>query len=32
MPHPYKSLRDWLADEEELGNVMRITAPIKCGD
>ncbi len=32
MPHPYKSLRDWLADEEELGNVMRITEPIKCGD
>jgi 3-polyprenyl-4-hydroxybenzoate decarboxylase len=28
----WKSFRDWLADEEKLGNVLRIKTPIKCGD
>jgi len=28
----WKSFRDWLADEEKLGNVIRIKTPIKCGD
>lgn len=32
MPYPYKSTRDWVADEEKLGNVVRIKAPISCGD
>ncbi len=32
MPYPYKSLAEWFADEEALGNVRRFTAPIKCGD
>ncbi len=32
MPYPYQSLAEWLAEEEELGNVLRIKAPIKCGD
>ena len=32
MPYPYKSLSEWLAEEEELGHVLRIKAPIKCGD
>jgi 3-polyprenyl-4-hydroxybenzoate decarboxylase len=32
MSYPYKSLRDWLLEEENLGTVVRITAPIKCGD
>ncbi len=32
MTHPFRSFRDWLAYEEELGNVLRITTPIKCGD
>lgn len=32
MPYPYKSIREWLIDEEELGNVLRIRMPIKCGD
>jgi 3-polyprenyl-4-hydroxybenzoate decarboxylase len=32
MPYPYKSFREWLAEEEKLGNVLRIRAPIKCGD
>ena len=32
MAFPYNNFRDWLADEEKLGNVLRIKAPIKCGD
>jgi 3-polyprenyl-4-hydroxybenzoate decarboxylase len=32
MPYPYKSFRDWLTDEEKIGNVLRIKPPIKCGD
>lgn len=32
MPYPYKDFREWIAAEEELGNVLRIKAPIKCGD
>jgi len=32
MPFPWKSLRDWVADEEKGGEVLRIKAPIKCGD
>ena len=32
MPFPYKSFREWMQDEENLGHVLRIKAPIKCGD
>lgn len=32
MPYPYMSLREWIAEEEKLGNVLRIETPIKCGD
>ena len=32
MPYPYKSIREWLSDEEKLGNVKKIKTPIKCGD
>ena len=32
MSYPYKTLRQWLSEEEELGNVLRIRTPIKCGD
>lgn len=32
MPYPYKDIRQWLSEEEELGNVLRISTPIKCGD
>jgi len=32
MPYPYKDFREWLKDEEKLGNVVRIKTPIKCGD
>jgi len=32
MAYPYKTFRDWLADEENKGNVVRIKQPIKCGD
>ena len=32
MPYPWKSFREWLADEEKLGEVVRIKVPIKCGD
>jgi len=32
MPFPYRSIREWVQDEEKLGNVLRIKAPIKCGD
>lgn len=32
MPYPYKTLREWLVEEEELGNVVRVKTPIKCGD
>jgi 3-polyprenyl-4-hydroxybenzoate decarboxylase len=32
MPYPYKSIREWFADEEKLGNFVRIETPIKCGD
>ena len=32
MPYPYKSLSEWLAEEEEQGYVLRIKEPIKCGD
>ena len=32
MPYPYRSLYEWLDDEEKLGNVLRVREPIKCGD
>ncbi len=32
MSYPFKSFRDWIRFEETLGNVVRIKAPIKCGD
>ena len=32
MPFPWKSFRDWLADEEQLDNLFRFTTPIKAGD
>jgi len=32
MPYPYKGFRDWLAEEEKLGNVLRMRVPILCGD
>ena len=32
MPYPYKSIREWFSDEDKLGNVVRISTPIKCGD
>ncbi len=32
MPYPYRTFREWVDDEEKLGNVLRIKAPIKCGD
>ncbi len=32
MPYPYKTFREWVDEEETLGNVLRIKAPIKCGD
>ncbi|HEY87119.1 MAG TPA: UbiD family decarboxylase [Dehalococcoidia bacterium] len=32
MPYPYKSIREWFSDEEKLGNLVRISTPIKCGD
>ena len=32
MTYPFKSFRDWIQYEEEHGNVVRIQAPIKCGD
>jgi len=32
MSFPWKSFREWLADEEKLGEVLRIKDPIKCGD
>ena len=32
MPYPYRSIREWFSDEEKLGNVVRISTPIKCGD
>lgn len=32
MPYPYKSIREWFSDEEELGNVVRISTPIKRGN
>jgi len=32
MPYPYKSIREWFSDEEKLGNLLRISTPIKCGD
>lgn len=32
MPYPYKSIRDWVNEEEQLGNVLRIKTPTKCGD
>jgi len=32
MPYPYSSIREWFSDEEELGNVVRLSTPIKCGD
>lgn len=32
MPHPWTSFRDWLADEEARGEVVRFTTPIKAGD
>jgi 3-polyprenyl-4-hydroxybenzoate decarboxylase len=32
MPYPYLSFRDWLLEEEQRSNVLRINTPIKCGD
>ncbi len=32
MPFPWKSFREWLADEEAVDNVVRFTTPIKAGD
>jgi len=32
MPYPYRSFREWLEEEEELGEVLRIREPFKCGD
>jgi 3-polyprenyl-4-hydroxybenzoate decarboxylase len=32
MGYPYKSFREWISEEEALGNVVRVKAPIKCGD
>lgn len=32
MPYPYKSVRQWISDEEKLGNLFRTEVPIKCGD
>lgn len=32
MPYPYKTIREWILEEEKLGNVLRIETPIKCGD
>ena len=32
MPFPWKSCRDWLADEERIGQVVRFAIPLKAGD
>src|SRR5581483_5866024 len=32
MPFPWKSFRDWLTDEEAVGNLFRFRTPIKAGD
>ena len=32
MSYPYKTLHQWIDEEESLGNVLRIKTPIKCGD
>jgi len=32
MAYPWESFRDWITDEEKIGNVLRIKTPIKCGD
>jgi 3-polyprenyl-4-hydroxybenzoate decarboxylase len=32
MPYPWISVRDWILEEEQLGNVVRTKTPIKCGD
>jgi 3-polyprenyl-4-hydroxybenzoate decarboxylase len=32
MPYPWRSVRDWILEEEKLGNVVRTETPIKCGD
>ncbi len=32
MPYPWKTERDWIAEEEKLGMVYRTKVPIKCGD
>jgi 3-polyprenyl-4-hydroxybenzoate decarboxylase len=32
MPYPYNSFREWLDQEEQLGNALKIKVPIKCGD
>jgi 3-polyprenyl-4-hydroxybenzoate decarboxylase len=32
MPYPWKSIREWILEEEKLGNVVRVKTPIKCGD
>lgn len=32
MSYPWRSIREWLEEEEKLGNVVRIKKPIKCGD
>jgi 4-hydroxy-3-polyprenylbenzoate decarboxylase len=32
MPFPWKTFREWLVDEEQIGNVFRFTMPIKAGD
>jgi 3-polyprenyl-4-hydroxybenzoate decarboxylase len=32
MPFPYRTFRDWLAEEEDAGYVQRIRTPLKAGD
>lgn len=32
MSFPWKGIRDYIADQETLGEVLRIRQPIKCGD
>ena len=31
MPFPYKGFREWIAEEEKLGNVVKVES-LKCGD
>jgi len=32
MPYPWRTIQDWILEEEKLGNVVRVKTPIKCGD